>query len=827
MSLCADDNIKKYQIFPYPAEGETFICGFCFTHRDYIHIIGGYNFKDLMKRKYEPAPKDLLIAHHIALKYNHGNLTHEIQDLPYSRIFGGTCAFSDISETAFIFGGIHERVGRRSDLNSFYVSNILVTHRFTDKMSPTRTFLMPMSVSHPKCRVFHCSSYDYDRNSIWIYGGGKIDENDDKLCLLNDLWQYQISTQLWISRPIRYRQISSKIGRSMVYFNNKLFVLGGNEKNTTKIHWLDLTDFDNLIWQAIDIPQSCRPKGMGCSLQIVHHPTLGPKILIIGGSQDDIYTTMAISLYIQVEPAPTGLLPLQIISFDPLRNLFEKVHVPQTIPNVSYNGTALKDNYLFLVGGLNHSETDRSYNQSVIVLDIFYFLDKTYKTFYRLPFDHPLKENDQFDEITFPKFEKYLQEEKEKMSHNDSFGYFHQIYMNHKKCPFPTEDFTLIRDQYCHTFILNERIKNKKLNFNEIPINYSTDFAYYLYTGMIQETGNFINSHKLIDFISFCLKTNFIRLICLEILQNLKNLSPQDILKISSLSIDGTTPLVDDPDYFLIKCLLFALLRHISKKKLDLDFNPSEVFLISDYLIPLLAHDYESFPEMDLPPFPQSTVFDQLILLYHNRQIECFDWILNLGDSQFSFSSEVLRKTKHEIVIAVLQLSLRNLVTSQDIFSAFCLINSSKSLEKVILNHLLDDSIDQIHHHLIKDDELKNLLVGFLPKIKHWILLKRCVEFIGYDCVNFFFDRKGNKIPINLAMVKLDDFSYLQVELSYNMVIILLFIMYTRLDLNTFKIDSKKGLLVETLFIVLSDYKFLIPSSFHAIYSRYIRRMYK
>ena len=90
-----------------------------------------------------------------------------------------------------------------------------------------------------------------------------------------------------------------------------------------------------------------------------------------------------------------------------------------------------------------------------------------------------------------------------------------------------------------------------------------------------------------------------------------------------------------------------------------------------------------------------------------------------------------------------------------------------------------------------------------------------------------FFDRKGNKVPINLALVTLHDFSYLQVDLSYNMVIILLFILYTKLVLNTFKIDSKKGLLAETMFIVLSDYKFLIPSSLHAIYSRYIRRMYK
>lgn len=64
----------------------------------------------------------------------------------------------------------------------------------------------------------------------------------------------------------------------MTYFDNKLFVYGGTDKVSQKSFWvLDLTDTEKLKWKTLHIPDKLKSLPMGCSMQLIIHPTLGPK----------------------------------------------------------------------------------------------------------------------------------------------------------------------------------------------------------------------------------------------------------------------------------------------------------------------------------------------------------------------------------------------------------------------------------------------------------------------------------------------------------------------------------------------------------------------
>ena len=100
--------------------------------------------------------------------------------------------------------------------------------------------------------------------------------------------------------------------------------------------------------------------------------------------------SLGFSVDLNVEQSPKSLFPLHIISFDPLRYTFNKVHLSSDIPNVSFHGTALIGKNLFLIGGLNHCNERRAFCKNIIIIDIFYHLDKTYENVYSIAFDYPL-----------------------------------------------------------------------------------------------------------------------------------------------------------------------------------------------------------------------------------------------------------------------------------------------------------------------------------------------------------------------------------------------------------------------------------------------------
>lgn len=154
----------------------------------------------------------------------------------------------------------------------------------------------------------------------------------------------------------------------------------------------------------------------------------------------------------------------------------------------------------------------------------------------------------------------------------------------------------------------------------------------------------------------------------LEICAHVENLKPSDILKISALSLDETHPLVDEPQFGIVKYILFHVLEKLSSSNSDdliVNFDPSKLFLISHYLIPLLSNDAH-YPPIDLPPLPTSTVLHDLLALDADSPVQCDDVTLNIDSSLFAFDPEVVKETKHEVVIAVSKLSLSPLLDSVD-----------------------------------------------------------------------------------------------------------------------------------------------------------------
>lgn len=92
------------------------------------------------------------------------------------------------------------------------------------------------------------------------------------------------------------------------------------------------------------------------------------------------------------------------------------------------------------------------------------------------------------------------------------------FFENDSNLPFPAEEFTLIRDQYCSNFVLRQRIGFDLPNFLEIPSKFSKDFVYYLYTGSLHIDSKFIDLYSLLTFLKFCWKLEFVQLMLLEIL---------------------------------------------------------------------------------------------------------------------------------------------------------------------------------------------------------------------------------------------------------------------------------------------------------------------
>ena len=792
------------------------------------------------KYAYTTVEDDSLAGQHIALTYKSGKLRHRIEDLNFSRVIGGSCVFNEATETAYCFGGIYEEIGQESDPNTLTVINLFVSHKFRDTMTPTRTFVAPIGVVHPPARVFHCSAFDYDRNSVWIYGGGTIAErsSDKSGNMFNDLWEFQTQTQIWTLHEIQ-KPLAPKWGQSMVYFDNKLYLYGGIDKKSNRTMWiLDLADLNNLRWTSTHIPEMFKPSTTGCGMQLVRHPTIGPLILIIGGGSDNIYRNLGYSVDLKVEQSPKDLYHLRIIVFDPIRKVFQKLKTNKNIPNVSYHSTALLNNNLFLIGGLNHfGENKRAFCKNIIRIDIFHYLSMQYNTnqfgsFYSTLNDIPIEATTQYDNqdinFAFPELKKIISLEFQKIDENERLKYFKQLYDQHSQYPYPASDFTAIYDQFCHNLILHQRIgtnDSELPNFYEIPSCYARDFVCYLYTGMIHESSRFIDFRSFKAFIIFCYKHKLIRLMLLEICSSIEHLKLDDVLYISALSLDGTTPLVDEPQFTILKYILFSVLSKLNPLSTISPFdseNIPNVSLISHYLIPLLD-THPSYPTIsisDSSALPQSTVLFDLSLFNAKSTLVCKDHNLTIDYSNFSFDPEVVRATSSHIIIAVIKFSLKPLLNNpNDIIAAIALINSfRKKLTKKLLGAIFNDSMSQIELITKNDFQFKQSLVEFLPSIHHLSVLELCIKLIGNDSTSFLLDKNGKCVKFDHHFSNLyKQFTWIQFDISFSMLNIIVFMIYTQIPPDQITIPLNRKILAKSLLSICgTNPNFLQVSLFQA-----------
>ncbi|OHS93208.1 hypothetical protein TRFO_40513 [Tritrichomonas foetus] len=291
----SDEVSRLFQIFPFP-EDSTIVCADSFVNNGKIHIIGGYNFVDLMNRKYNltAAQYDSLVGKHLILEYN-GNLTYKSHELPYSRLIAPSCIYCEETHSAFIFGGLHEQTGKSEDPNAIFISNLLIIHKFmndqkrsenihstdrqinSQKTSPSQNVHFSQRNSQKSFQRNDQinSQKNITKNDIFI-GENIIDFNDEindhiitivpAVGVVNPLGRFfhcaawdsdhqcmwvfgggtTINTkrsrfnELWQFSVLSQhwtlanfpKKISPRWGSSMVYYNNKLYVFGGTHEHS-------------------------------------------------------------------------------------------------------------------------------------------------------------------------------------------------------------------------------------------------------------------------------------------------------------------------------------------------------------------------------------------------------------------------------------------------------------------------------------------------------------------------------------------------------------------------------------------------------------------
>lgn len=130
-----------------------------------------------------------------------------------------------------------------------------------------------------------------------------------------------------------------------------------------------------------------------------------------------------------------------------------------------------------------------------------------------------------------------------------------------------------------------------------------------------------------------------------------------------------------------------------------------------------------------------------------------------------------------------------------------------------MLFELLNDSLQQIEILLLHEKRLKELLVQFLPSIHHRVLLEQCINFIGCGCTTFMLDKNGRQLKFNQDFTKIyQSFAWIQLDISFKMLNLLFFIIYTGIDPNDIHVEHEKVKLAKDLLAVCGDHPFLLPN---------------
>ena len=773
-----------YEVFPFP-EGETFICGSSFTHRNLIHIISGYNFKDMMRRKYpaeQAVKKDSLSGEHIALRYEEGILHYTVGDLEFSRLIGSSCVWSEESETAYLFGGIHEEVGPQADPEAIFVSNLLVSHRFREGMECTRTLVAPIGVVHPRGRVFHSSAWDYERQSVWIFGGGTV---AGKQRSYNDLWEYQTTSMQWIEYEKPKGSPAAKWGQSVVYYDRKLWIYGGSEGKSGGSHYksmwvIDLSDVRRMQCVRVKLPAELRYCKNGLVMTVVEHPMVGPRIVFTGGCNDAIYTVLGFSTDITVAQNAKAFKPLSIVVLDPRTMRFDALDIDDLdLPNVSYHAASLLDNGLYLIGGLNHSlNNDRLYNRTIIRLNIFELISNSHKVL--IPTELP-DVVPQYVKL-YPEYKKLVDDEMELFESNERLQILAKIMAEHADKPYPLEQFTFIGPCPCMTSVIHSRVG--QMDVSKVVHQYAQDFVTYLYTGFVvpshSKYDGFSNFEK---FVRFCWENGLYRLICLEICLHCTELTVVELLTLACMS-GSKGALVEDENLELLRRLTLQTLSDNARTlTVELDMVPNLECLAEDLI--LLLDPVPMFHIIDCPSLPPSNVLYHLSFLFPASSVMCRDGVVRINNWVDWVNKQYASHLDSEIVYAVVQLDSEPLIREgsppESLVSALKLLNMSSSpvLDSMVSKFLFSDR-KKMEEKVRTCPDLKIMLHVFLREISHRSILNAVLDLLGLFSVHVILDRKQNKLGFDPHFsIAERRFNWIQFDVDPDMLAAVAFLLYT------------------------------------------------
>lgn len=562
-------------VIPFP-DSSTHVCGGCFVYNQTLHFLCGYNFPDIMARKFnvKSSKTNDKLQGQLTKVHFKNEPKFEVKDLPFSRLIAPTVVYSPEFQSSYIFGGIFEEVGQNADFQSVFVSSRLYVHKWFQES----VFLLPWTILQPKDRLFHAACWDSDRLCMWIFGGGSIQE---PITLFNDLWSWSSVNHQWSPIPT-VDGPNPRWGCSLSYCKNKLYLLGGLTMQyhhlSKSLYILDLTQKPELKWVRISIPENLYDHILGISMTKFNIPGVGEKFIIAGGSNDRIYKAIGFSISLSIEQLPENLDTLSIWSFDPDSLQFDELDLPEKIDNVSFHSATSSDNQLYLVGGLNHCPKGRSFGRNIVVLDIPSLYVASNEKFFPIGRTFSFHPSTDITQHLFQSFFDSFEKEVNIWSQNSQISSLINLFFSHQKNPHPLQDFYLIKSTFISKELFSEKIGRFSPQFCQICEPFDQDFGLFLYSGTIASELQSFSFKSFIDFILIAQFHNLYRLILLEISLHLRDFSSLEILQLTSSETYLTkTILMDDPQLQILQYVF----RKVVKEKRNVFFNKG--FNVNNY----------------------------------------------------------------------------------------------------------------------------------------------------------------------------------------------------------------------------------------------------
>ena len=761
--------------FPFDKD-LSIVGGSVISHRGKLHTLGGYDFQELITKKYSEASaddNDDNRGQHLCFYVENGRPIYSHSEFSFIRFIGLSCVYSKEYETAYIFGGMAEEV----KIDDLLYPSCIISHKFTSKDIP-QTIVYPSNLFQPKGRSFHSTAWDEEHQTMWIYGGGKMDTA--RYLLFDELWSWSSITATWTLHKTSSSP-SKRWGHSMLYLKGKLYLFGGllnkeNRKTNKQIYILDLYNNKKMKWKSYPLKEPHPPHGT--TMTVINVPGIGDRIFIIGGQETTVNKDLTYSGSIDIEQFPKDLKPLEVTVFDP-NTLESDKFIIKNVPNVAYHCSTEMNGYVYIVGGLNQCNEDKlSYSTTIKQFDIIKFLYKTLQTD-SIPeiklidpyIPTPKQEIFQLPKTEFPELTKML---------NDFYSNPHEmmnplvnVFFKDQMSPAPLEDFTLLALSKKNEITIPYDNKNYKLSsvyiknevaerrIGKIPelafhleINNAIDFAMYTYSGLIlKQTSNFSDYKNFKNLIHLCLRLQYYRLIWLEISLHLQDLKPKEILEICSIYDPVMNcAAMENPHLQILKFVFHESLRlnfnSISSYELE---SIENLETVSKYMIDFLGSN--EVPQMKIHfKIPGNSSFKDLNDLYQDKILEInqekaayFSSFIEFDNPSFksNFDSSVVESVLQSD-ISIMLLDLCDVESCTDrILQSLKLINHIKNVSAQFLAQYYSSQIAELRKVVNESKPLRQQLLAFASSIKYPPLFGFIIHLLGNNG-NFQIITKDN-----------------------------------------------------------------------------------